>query len=206
VFSGYLARQLSIPSGIVGRLVLAPLWNRRNSALNDAALESLALDPRDRVLEVGFGGGYLLGRMAAVVTEGLVAGVDVSQAMLEYCERRYRPLIEEGRLELSCAGAEALPHPSGRFTKAVTVNSLFYWDDVPQALAELCRVLEKGCRLVLCLTCKGSLEKRDFARQGLALYEDEELCRAVQAAGFGQLELSRAADRHREFVCLVGIK
>lgn len=58
-----MARQLGHPSGLVGRLILGPLWNRRNAALNDVAFDHLALRPHDRVLEVGFGGGYLIGRI-----------------------------------------------------------------------------------------------------------------------------------------------
>ena len=79
-----LAQQLGHPSNITGKWVLAPLWNRRNRALNDVALAKLDLRPDDRVLEVGFGGGYLLGRIAAVVTEGSIAEVDVSEAMVAY--------------------------------------------------------------------------------------------------------------------------
>ncbi len=53
----FIAKQLGNPSAIVGNLILAPLWNRRNSALNDLAFDNLALSSQDRVLEVGFGGG-----------------------------------------------------------------------------------------------------------------------------------------------------
>ena len=76
----WLAGQLADPGGPAG-ILLAPLWNRRNAALNDAAFDALALAADDRVLEVGFGGGYLLGRMAGRVSQGFVAGADVSAAM-----------------------------------------------------------------------------------------------------------------------------
>ena len=81
MFAKFLAGQLGRPSGVWG-LVLAPIWNKRNAALNDVAFQALALSPQDRVLEVGFGGGYLLGRMAQVVTAGFLAGVDVSPSMV----------------------------------------------------------------------------------------------------------------------------
>ena len=202
----FLARQLANPSGVIGRWVMAPIWNRRNSALNDAVFDSLALHPRDRVLEVGFGGGYLLGRMAAVVTEGLLAGVDVSPAMVAFCEKRYRPLVEAGKLDLQCAPAESLPYPDGHFSKACLVNSIFYWQDAPQALSELHRVLEEGGLLVMCFTCKRCLEDRQFARHGLALYEDGQVCQMMESAGFDGVDTTRASDRHREFLCIVGRK
>ena len=75
--SKLIARQLSNPTSVIGHLIAGPLWNRRNSRLNDAAFEALGLTPDDRVLEIGFGGDYLMGRMAAIVTAGFLAGVDV---------------------------------------------------------------------------------------------------------------------------------
>ena len=66
MFSRFLARQLACPTGVFGRWVLGPLWNRRNAVLNDAAFAALAPEPADRVLDVGFGGGYLLERLFAI--------------------------------------------------------------------------------------------------------------------------------------------
>ena len=66
----FVAQQLGRPSGLIGQLILGPVWNKRNAALNDVAFDHLALNPHDRVLEVGFGGGYLLSRISTVVTEG----------------------------------------------------------------------------------------------------------------------------------------
>jgi arsenite methyltransferase len=200
------ARQLSHPSGTLGRFVLPRVWNRRNSALNDVALNSLALRPGDRVLEVGFGGGHLLGRMANAITDGFLAGVDVSPAMVAFCEKRYRSLVREGKLELRCAGAESLPYPSSYFTKACSVNSIFYWQNAPQAISELWRVLVEGGVLVMCFTCKGSLEKRGFANSGITLYAAEEVRQMMEAPGFHPVRMMRASDKHREFLCAVGRK
>lgn len=202
----FLAGQLSNPSGIFGRLILAPLWNRRNSALNDAVFDSLDLRPHDRVLEVGFGGGYLLGRMLKVAADGFFAGVDISPEMVAFCERRYRPLVAAGRLELKCAKAEALPYEAAYFNKACTVNSIFYWEDAQRAISEMWRVLEEDGRLVICFTCKECLEDKSFARHGVATYEAEEVRQMLQSAGFREIGTARLSDRHRKFWRVTGRK
>jgi ubiquinone/menaquinone biosynthesis C-methylase UbiE len=202
----FFAKQLSHPSGILGRFVLPRAWNKRNSALNEVALNSLALRPGDRVLEVGFGGGHLLSRMADVITDGFLAGVDVSPAMVAFCEKRYRSLVREGKLELRCARAEALPYPSAYFSKACSVNSIFYWQNASQAISELWRVLAEGGMLVLCFTCKGSLEKRGFANSGITLYAADEVQQMMETSGFHPIRMMRASDKHREFLCAVGSK
>jgi SAM-dependent methyltransferase len=206
MLANFFAKQLSHPSGILGRFVLPRVWNKRNSALNDVAFDSLALRPGDRVLEVGFGGGHLLGRMAGAITGGFLAGVDVSPAMVAFCEKRYRSLIREGKLELRCAGAESLPYPSAHFTKECSVNSIFYWQNAPQAISELWRVLVEGGMLVLCFTCKESLEKRGFANSGITLYAADEVQQMMEASGFHPIRMVRASDKYREFLCAVGKK
>ncbi|NOZ06474.1 MAG: methyltransferase domain-containing protein [Chloroflexi bacterium] len=152
--------------------------------MNDLVFDSLVLHSHDRVLEVGFGGGYLLGRMAAVVTHGFIAGVDVSETMVAVCERRYQSLVRAGRLELRCALAESLPYSSDHFSKACTVNSLFYWTDALRVLEEIHRVLEEGGKLVLCVTRKQSIENKRFAGHGMGLYEDEEVCQMMEGDPF----------------------
>jgi len=202
----FLSNQLRSPSHGINSWLLARLWNRRNSALNEFAFDHLDLAANDRVLEVGFGGGYLLGRMADVVTEGFLAGVDVSEGMAASCKRRYRPLIDAGRLEVRCGHVETLPYSSGCFDKCCTVNSIFYWADARRGMDEMYRVLVDGGRLVVCFTSKQSLEGKSFVRNGISLYRGEEVFQMMQAAGFNVLEVNRAADRHRDFLCITGEK
>lgn len=202
----WMARQLKQPSGLIGRLVLPRLFNRRNAALNDLTLECLELRLDDRVLEVGCGGGYLLGRIAAVVTAGWIAGVDLSPEMVAHSRRRHRRLMEQGRLEIRRATAEALPYPDGTFSRACTVNTIFYLPDAPGAVTELGRVLVEGGLTVICFTRQEDLEDRPFARQGLSLFRPEEVLEMMAEARFGNLRTVERSDRWRTFFCAVGQK
>jgi ubiquinone/menaquinone biosynthesis C-methylase UbiE len=206
MFAQFVARQLGNPSGLIGKWLLGPLWNRRNRPLNDAALERLDLQPDDRVLEVGFGGGYLLGRMSAIVTDGFIGGVDISAALVEQRQAHYRQLIQAGQLDLQVASVDRLPYPAAHFSKAISVNSIFYWPDAAQAVGELSRVLGDNGRLVLCFTDRASLQQKDFARRGLTLYDADEVQQLLKPAGLQAINLTRQADRHREFWCITAQK
>jgi len=206
MFARWFAGQLACPRGLFGKCLLAPLWNRRNAALSDVAYDALVPAAGDRILEIGFGGGYLLNRLADAVTVGQLAGADVSSALVQRAQRRFRWLLSAGRLDLRCAPAEVLPFESGVFSKVCSVNSVFYWSDPARGLAECARVLKPGGKLVLCLTCPASLAKRNFARHGLKLFEPGEIEELLVAAGFGELRTTQHADRHQEFFCTVGAK
>jgi ubiquinone/menaquinone biosynthesis C-methylase UbiE len=201
-----LAGQLSKPRGIMGRFVLGRLWNRRNAKLNEVTLDLLELEAEDRVLDIGFGGGYLLGRIIPRVERGLAAGVDASPAMVRSARARWRHAIEAGRVDIREGRAEALPYPDGHFTRVSSVNSIFYWSAAEQGIAEIYRVLQDNGRVVLTFTCKRDLETRPFVRQGIRTYDEEEVQRMVATAGFKEIEAVRGSDRHREFVCMRGLK
>lgn len=196
---------LGSPSGWLFSSVLAGLWNRRNAALNAATFDALALGSDDRVLEVGFGGGWLLRRMAAVVENGDVSGVDVSGAMVSLARRRLSSQISKGSIRLLRARAEALPFLDNGFSKICSVNSMFYWDDQQVGLTELWRVLRPGGRFVLCLTRKSDLEARRFARR-LPLLDEHQLFHLLEKTGFSLHEAKDLSDRYRTFHCIVSAK
>jgi hypothetical protein len=76
------------PRGIVGRYVGARMA-RQHQLETDWTLSLLQLSPTDRVLEIGFGAGRLLGLMGA-------AG--------EFCGR-YRPIPHHGRCRAASLSA-----------------------------------------------------------------------------------------------------
>jgi ubiquinone/menaquinone biosynthesis C-methylase UbiE len=202
----FIAKQLHKPSGVLGRAVLPRLFNKRNAALSDHTFESLALQPDDRVIEVGCGGGYLLSRMAAIITEGLLVGIDVSSEMIAFCGKKYRSLIQDGRLEICCANADDLPYPSNYFTKACSVNTIFYFSNASLAISELWRVLTDGGMLAICFTAKKFLEVREFTKHGLTLYEADKMQCLMESSGFREISMTQGSDRWRDFICIVGKK
>jgi ubiquinone/menaquinone biosynthesis C-methylase UbiE len=206
VFQQYLARQLSHPTGLIGKFILGPLWNRRNAPLNDLTLAHLDLKAEDRVLEIGFGGGYLLDRIVSQVKHGWVAGIDNSQVMVENCRRRYRAEIKAGSVEIQWGRAEALPYPDGCFSKAASVNSIFYWRDAGQGLTEIYRVLQQGGQIVLTYTCKRDLEKKGFVPYGVKTYEEAEVRCMLAEIGFKEIKATPGRDQHRKFICMIGWK
>ena len=199
MFKRMMAEQLKNPSGLIGRYVLAAVWNRRNAALNDGALTRLRLDANDQVLDVGFGGGYLIEKMLNTLTVGHVSGVDSSAVMVEQCRRRFARQIEEGNLDVQCAMVDSLPYPDGSFHKVSSVNSLFYWPDFRRGIRELRRVLATNGLLVLAYTCKHDLDKRGLSPFGVRSFTDDEVEGALQEDGFHTVLVERQSGKHRDY-------
>jgi ubiquinone/menaquinone biosynthesis C-methylase UbiE len=99
-----------------------------------------------RILDVGCGTGYLLGRLAALTPQAeVLAGIDASSAMIEAA----RGAATDDRLCFVVGAAERLPWPAAAFDLVVSTTSFDHWADQRAGLAQCARVLAPGGCLVL---------------------------------------------------------
>jgi ubiquinone/menaquinone biosynthesis C-methylase UbiE len=99
-----------------------------------------------RILDVGCGTGYLLGRLAARAPQAeVLAGIDAAPAMIEVATAAGA----DARLSFVVGTAERLPWPEASFDLVVSTTSFDHWADQRARLAECARVLAPGGCLVL---------------------------------------------------------
>jgi ubiquinone/menaquinone biosynthesis C-methylase UbiE len=118
----------------------------------ERALERLRVTEGETVLEIGFGSGHCLVRIAESVGEtGKAHGIDISPGMLDVARRRLRKAGLLHRVDLSCADAASLPYEDGTIDAAFMSFTLELFDtpEIPRVLEELKRVLSPGGRLAI---------------------------------------------------------
>jgi ubiquinone/menaquinone biosynthesis C-methylase UbiE len=99
-----------------------------------------------RVLDVGSGTGYLLGRLAERLPQtAALIGVDAAQQMVAVATAR----ATDPRARMLRGVAEHLPFADGVFDLVVSTTSFDHWQDQLVGLRECARVLVAGGQLVL---------------------------------------------------------
>ena len=195
-----LAGQFGQPTGFAGRLV-GHLMAVKNAALNRAAVEVLDLQPDDRVLEIGFGPGKTIRMISERLTNGFVAGVDLSGVMVKQAARRNREFVKIGRVELKQGSASSLPYGDGQFGKVCAINAYHHLPGPIDALREIRRVLEPGGLLLLGLRMKHPT-RTFMVAPGFTQEEIEQVLEQLRTAGFGNIRTeSRRAGR--EITCVL---
>lgn len=179
--------QFSHPSGRLGALV-GHLMALKNAPINRLAVERLDVQPDDRILEIGFGPGTAIERIAERLETGTVSGIDPSKEMLRQARRRNRKYEEKGRVSLLLGTAGEIPWPGASFDKVLAVNVVHHWPDLDQALSEILRVLEPGG--ILLLPMRMAAEKRSIFPQapGSSDQQIRQLVGHLESSGFGRIE------------------
>ena len=142
-----IARQSRQPSGWFGEIV-ARVMAFETEPINRIAMQELALQPGESLLDVGCGHGRTLARLAAT-PDAYLAGIDPSDVMVRLARKKLRSRIDAGRAEISLASSEKIPHRDARFDAALAVHVVYFWRDPLADLREIHRVLRPGGRLLL---------------------------------------------------------
>jgi ubiquinone/menaquinone biosynthesis C-methylase UbiE len=192
--------QFACPRGKMGSMV-GHLMAYKNAKMNDFAVESLDPQPEDQVLEIGYGHGRTIRKIAERTEMGFVAGVDISEVMVRQATKRNRELIQAGRVEICQGSVSNIPFEFARFNKVLAVNNYQFWPNPELNLDEIRRVLRESGLLVLCLRMKDPAKTFQIA-PGFTEEEVEEVAGLVRWVGFQNVRTVRQR-AGREATCVM---
>ena len=130
------AAQLRCPHGEAG-MAFGQAMNLRNLTQIVSAFAAARLQNGDNILETGCGNGGLLGYILSQADGLHYTGLEISPLMHEQAQAFNTPFIAAGQADYRLYDGGALPFADAAFHKAVSVNTVYFWDDAPFMLAEL---------------------------------------------------------------------
>lgn len=178
-----LGRQLGAPSGWLGNLVVGTL-NKRNHQAIEAAVAALELHGGESVADVGYGGGVGLKLLLDAVGEtGRVHGVEPSRAMVERSRKEFKEDVANGRLALHQATMDTLPLTDDVLDGWISLNTIYFIDDLAPSFAGLARVLKPTGRGVLGVADPEWLASQPYAEHGFVIRPVDDVVAALEGAG-----------------------
>ena len=185
------------PEGEAGTEMLHYM-NEEHADLTEWGLQLLHYDETDRILDIGCGGGAALKRLTELVPGGSFAGVDYAEASVALSREMNTGVIAAGKMEIVSGAVQALPFPDGMFTKAVTVESFYFWEDPVRSLSEVRRVLKDGGVFLLISEIYERPDLTDHIRDNIRKYHmnvpgKEAFLDLFRAAGFAETILHTKA-------------
>ena len=108
------------------------------------AMETLALDPADRMLEIGCGHGVAVSLVCERLTSGRITAIDRSPKMIELAARRNREHVAAGKAVLKTVALENADFGDARFDKVFAFNVAPFWLQPREALGIVRRQLARN--------------------------------------------------------------
>ena len=114
---------------------------RGHRPVGEQAIARMGVQSNSLVLDVGCGSGWATRLLADYAFAGRVTGIDISDEMVQ---RARESSTNYKNVDFEVAGAEQLPFETNEFTHVFSMESLYYYRDLPKALKEIHRVMKPG--------------------------------------------------------------
>lgn len=190
-----IAKQLSCPSGEYGIMTARNMASHNNNMISEAIL-ALNLKDKQRVLEIGPGGGEHVPNVLRQAKSLRYYGVDISELMIAESIKANLELADSGQATFTLANGKTLAFFNEFFDCGFTVNTVYFWIEPKAYAQEIMRVLKPGGLFSVAFAPKNFMEKLPFTKYTFQLYSLEEAYALFVSAGFVMVN----SDSHQETI------
>ncbi len=113
------------------------------------AVETLAVEPDDQVLEIGCGHGGAVSLVAEKLVGGKITAIDRSTVMVEMARKRNHAHLASGRVEILAVSLDRADFSDRRFNKIFAVHVNAFWRQPARDLDIVKPLLSPGGALYL---------------------------------------------------------
>ena len=194
------------PDGLGGRLMVK-IMNSGHSALAQWGFAHIHAEQDAKVLDAGCGGGANVAAWLAKCPDGHVTGLDYSEVSVAETRRVNEAAIRAGRCEVLQGNAAQLPFPESSFDVVSAVETIYFWPGLEACFAQVHRVLKPGGTFLICNECSGTNaadEKWTKIIDGMRIYDQKQICAALEAAGFAGMKYCE--DEKKHWLCVLAQK
>ena len=179
--NSFIAKQLSHPTGIGGRLVFS-VMNRQIRPLYEDSIRLLPLSDSDSVLDIGCGNGNVLNMLAS--RSGCnFTGIDISPSAIKSALKRNRKYVKCERMKFLCQDMSKMPFDDCSFNQTYTINTVYFWDNLDVTMAEIRRILKPSGLFINALFTNDTLNSLSHTKS-YKKFTPEELINAGENTGF----------------------
>lgn len=106
------------------------------------AVQTLAVDPADRLLEVGCGAGVAVSLICEKLVGGKIVAIDRSEAMIKKAQHANRQSVNTGKSIFQTTSLAEADFGTERFNKIFAVNVNVFWQQPARELRLIKTILE----------------------------------------------------------------
>jgi ubiquinone/menaquinone biosynthesis C-methylase UbiE len=186
-----LAQQLRQPEGPLG-IKVGENMNKGNRLMNLETIKQLEISDNDNILEIGMGNGFFVRDIINAAQNVSYTGCDFSETMIKEATDLNHSFSANVKFILS--EASEVPLKDSVFDKVFTVNTIYFWEDARQVLAELRRVLKPRGLIIITLRPKFVMDQLPVVQHGFTTFDKEEAASLLSENNFSIISITECED------------
>ena len=183
----YFASQCGNPHGVIGKIMTWAM-NRANNVMYKGIVDELKISPKTRILDVGFGNGYLE-TLIIQKSRCFITGIDISEDMVSKAAAANRRYVASGNMKFQLGDCCDLSFKDKFFDVVTTMNTIYFWSDTAKGMAEISRVLKDGGIFYNAVISKENLDKYFYTKNGFKKFTKDEYIELGKKAGFQRIRI-----------------
>jgi len=185
----FIDRHYQTPKGLIGTYIGEKMV-RQHKVETNWSLELMNVQKGDRILELGCGAGYATRLISEMGLAEEIVGLDISPTMIRSARVRNKKAINEKRVKLIQANLNNLPLQNENFNTVFSIQTIYFWTDIPATLSEIFRVLKPEGVVILTF----SDGKEDETWEGIRGIYENQVIPSMKKAGFRDVTFVRGPD------------
>ena len=178
------------PEGFFGKMMVNGMNGNSHAALAEWGFGFINISKNDTALDCGCGGGANVKRLLAKCDKAY--GIDYSEVSVTKSKEVNAEAIKNNRCEIHQCDVRSLPFDNDSFNIVTAFETVYFWQDIEKAFAEIYRVLRSGGTFAITNESTGTDETSvKFSKiiDGMNLYTGEDLKNLLEKAGFTDIEI-----------------
>lgn len=177
------------PRGIIGAYIGEKMVRQHKTETN-WTLQQMNIHQGDKILELGCGAGYAIKLIFEKNLAEEIVGLDISPTIIRSARIRNKKAINEKRVKLIQANFNKLPFHNENFNTVFSIQTIYFWTDIPKTISEIFRVLmPKG---VIILTFSDG--KDDETWESIRGITENQVIPSMKKAGYRDVTFVRGPD------------
>lgn len=183
-----IAKQFRQPAGLGGKIISA-IMEKGNSVAYEKLLKKHYSFSGGKILEIGYGPGYGINLISENDEKSRIDGIDFSGLMYKKCFKRYKRLVDEGKLNLYLGDFLTYDFGENKYDRIFSVNVIYFWEELVNPFKKIHSLLKNDGVFCFYFSHKTDLDKLKFTKgEVFNKYDIETVTGKLKEAGFKNIK------------------
>src|SRR5258708_7745059 len=187
MFRQFIASQFKKPTGLFGTFT-SNIMMKSNKNKYDKLIKDLDIQRLDKLLEIGYGPGTGINRIAETYATCTIHGIDFSPLMYKRAGKYNKSYVDKGSMLLQQGDFLKMTTISNGYDKIFCLNVVYFWNELKRPFEKVLSLLKKGGAFHIYMVDRNILVKKKTPDSVFNKYSIEQIVEALKFAGFAEVE------------------